>query len=391
LCSGLYSKTHFFLLDFILFRETSEILKVVTEAKKEKSEVIIMFDYKPERSNEVLTFDEIGSVSSEFEAFKPYPKYSWEKGKRNPPKSKDVWKIVVPKTAPRIGQLPQIIENMMKMTWKYSEPSAGAQRGNVIMGMRGGIAPSFVQNQTYHSQVRPTKPAIYTTLPNNSAIASDWKVFQQIERTNAVTFRGDSRPPQVVINQCNGFNPPITRTDRYYLENNIFDHFQYYLQNRYQRPLAKSDFLRAIDSVVPTEEDKKLLVDYMMWRKITEREAVHLGRMVEQECLKGYISTARAIDSAVMFGTRYNHQTGWVYLTIVHGGFVVPWEKTAIWGSEEAEIAQWGPIPAERIVGFARFTARGFLDSSIYIRRSFRKSEPDAFETMFKVFSGKTP
>jgi hypothetical protein len=350
-----------------------------------------MFEYKPDRSNEILGLDEIGSVSSDFEAFKPYPRYSWEKGKRNPPQSKDVWKIVVPKTAPPIGRLPQIIENVLKSTWKYSEPKAGAQRGPVMMGTRGGAVPGFVQNQTYQPQVRPTTGKIFSTFPNNSVIASDWKLFEQIERTNAVTFRGDTRPPQSVINTFGGFTPPNSRTDRFYLENGIFNNFQQYLDRRFQRPLSKEDFLRAVDSSLPNDTDKKILVDYMMWRKIMEREQMHLGRMVENECLKGYISTSRSIDSSIQFGTNLNKQTGWVYLTIVHAGFIIPWGMNAFWGSGEAEVAQWGPIPSERIVGFARFTKWGILDSSIYIRRSFRKSEPHAFEQMFKVFSGKTP
>ena len=352
-----------------------------------------MFEYKPDRSDEILPYDQIGSISSDFEGFKPNPKYGWGRGKRLLPKghTKDVWKIVVPKTAPPIGRLPQIIENMLKMTWKFSEPSAGAQRGNAMAGTHRGNVAASVQTQTYHPQVRPVKPAIYSTFPNSSAIASDWKLFEQIERTNAVTFRGDSRPPQDVINTFGGFNPPITRTDRYYLENDIFDKFSDYLNRRFNRPLSKADFLRAVDSSLPNEADKKILIDYMMWRNITEREQMHLGRMVEQECLKGYISTSRAIESSIQFGTRHNKQAGWVYLNVVHAGFIVPWGSTSLWGSEEAEIAQWGPIPSERIVGFARFSAGGLLDSDIYIRRSFRKREPEAFEKTFNIFSGKTP
>ena len=190
------------------------------------------------------------------------------------------------------------------------------------------------------------------------------------------------------------------QTDRYYLENNIFDAFAKYLDERYKRTLTKNDFLRAVDASAPSSDDKKLLVDYMMWRKISEGESMHLGRMVANECLKGYISTSRALDTAIQFGTRHNSQPGWVYITVVHGGFVVPFSASGngvVWGSGEAEVAQWGPIPGERIVGFAHFSRVNFPngktrwapDSPIWVRRTFRKAETKAFETVFNIMSGK--
>ena len=193
-----------------------------------------------------------------------------------------------------------------------------------------------------------------------------------------------------MIGRQNGVHPPNSRTERYYLENNIYGAFDGYSQRRFQRPVDKADFIRAVDSAVPNQDDQRLLVDYMMWRKIVEREAVHLGRMVENECLKGYISTSRAIDSSTFFGTAYHTKPGWLYLTVVHGGFVVPFGDKHYWGTGEAEIAQWGPIPGERIVGFVHLD--GYKpDSEIYIRRTFRKEEPKAFEEMFNIMSGKTP
>lgn len=347
-----------------------------------------MFDYKPKSAAfDNSLNDAIGWLATEFEAFQPSPKYPWN-ARRQP--SKDAWPIVVPRTAPPIGNLPKIIEDLVKATWKFAEPKAGAARGNIIMGTRGAAMPNDFANQTYHAQVRPTTPVIKTTFPVDTPIASDWNVFNQLKRTNAVTFRGDTRPPIEVITKQNGFNPPNSRTDRYYLENNIFNAFASYLNRRFQRPLDKTDFLRAVDSTIPMPSDQKLLVDYMMWRKITEHEAVHLGRMVENECLKGYISTARAIDTSISFGTAFNSKPGWLYLNVVHGGFVVPWGQTSIWGTEEAEIAQWGSIPGDRIVGFVHLD-RFRPDSAIFIRRSFRKNEPKAFEYMFNVMSGMTP
>jgi hypothetical protein len=58
-------------------------------------------------------------------------------------------------------------------------------------------------------------------------------------------------------------------------------------------------------------------------------------------CLEGFISTARAIGTAITFGTNFYQQPGWLHVTVVHGGFVVPFNKANVWGTDEAEIAQW--------------------------------------------------
>ena len=54
------------------------------------------------------------------------------------------------------------------------------------------------------------------------------------------------------------------------------------------------------------------------------------------------------------------------------------------------QATQWGAVPAEQIVGFVHLD-RYQPDSPIFIRRSFRKNEPQAFEYMFNVMSGMTP
>lgn len=346
-----------------------------------------MPSYKPATYDDAWQRD-FGYLLADFEAFEPNPNYKFPR----PPPSKDAWKIMKPKHAPAIPALPAMIERVIASSWKIAEPAAGASRNTrgIIMGDRGGVRPSAVPVQQYHAQVRPTTPNINTSFPTKTSIAADWFVFRDIERTNAVAFRGDTRPPLEVIYKCGGFGPPISRPDRYYLENNVFDAFGSYLKRRYGCALSKSDFLRALDTAAPSEADKRLLVDYMMWRKICEREAFHMGRMVENECLKGYVSTSRAIDSSTGFGTAYNSKPGWLYVVIVHAGFIVPWGKKAYWGSEEAEIAQWGPIPAERVVACVhlnRFNPEG----PIFVRRSFRKKESKACDYMFDVMSGMTP
>lgn len=343
-----------------------------------------MFDYKPKKAD-LHGFDAspMGWLLTEFEAFEPNPKYSFSH--RTMP-SKDAWPIVVPKLAPPVGKLPDIMERVIASTWKHTEPSTGVSRGDVVIGTR---KTNIKPDAQFHPMVRPTTPNIGTTHPTKSTIAGDWNLLTQLQRTNAVTFRGDTRPPADIF-RAGGFNPPNTRQDRYYLENGVFYAFESYLKRRFQRDLKLDDFLRAVDSGGLNPADKKVLIDYMMWRKILEREAMHLGRMVENECLKGYISTARAIDTSIAFATGFHAKPGWLYLTIVQGGFIVPFGKKQHWGTEEAEIAQWGGIPKERIVGFVH-TGKFAPEGPIFIRKSFRKNEPEAFKKMFNIMSGKVP
>lgn len=332
---------------------------------------------------------DLGWLAAEFEAFAPDTKYG-DKWRAAP--SKDAWDIIEPRTAPPVGHLMPIVERLIKSTWKFAEPARDTPRGDLLIGTRGmpNAMAQAVSNQTYHPQVRPTRANIDSSFPTDTAIASDWEVFHQIERTNAVTFRGDTRTPSEIISRAGGFHPPMSRTDRYYLENGIYYAFKDYLNRRFGRSLESQDFLRAVDSSAPSPEQKSLLIDYLMWRKITEREAVHLGRMVENECLKGYISTARSIDTAISFGTAYNKKPGWLYVTVVHAGFIVPWnERENFWGSREAEIAQWGSIPSERIVGFRHLDGWA-PEGPVFIRRKFRKSEPDAFRKIFNIMCGAT-
>jgi hypothetical protein len=355
-----------------------------------------MFEYKPERSSDILTGNELGGLSSDFEAFKADSKYvqDWKAPKRGYTnlKLKAQWKTVVPKTGPQLGDLPEVMERVIKSTWKFSEPKAGAQRGNHFIGTRGmpqTMANVYYGAQTYNPQVNPLPTGMPG--PNKTAIASDWQLFKQIERTNAVTFRGDSRPPIDVIQTYDGFTPPSSRTDRYYLENNIYRDFKGYLERRYNRPLTKEDFLKAVDAALPSPEQKHLLIDYLMWRQLCDSEAMHLGRMVKDECLKSFISTSTSIDTAIYFGTRYNTVPGYVYVTLVHNGFVIPMEAQHHWVNKESEIAQFGPIPAERIVGFFRVDQWGNQNSPIFVRRSFRKREPEAFKKIFQIMSGRLP
>lgn len=336
-----------------------------------------------------------------FEAFEPNPQYGFKPAQRTGKQVHGMWNFVEPTNAPPVPgykQLPDVFQRVFEKCWKVAEPSA--ERGRFLVGTRGMDFPNqaAVLSQNYRPEVRPSRTNIDTVFPNKDAIASDWSQMQSIERKNAVAFRGDGRSPQEVIVKCNGFTPPITRTDDNYLydsDRSVFVYFNDYLQRRYNRKITKAEFLAAVKNGAPFLNDKKLLIEYTRWRALLQRESAHLGRMVENEVDKGWISCSKSIDSSRAFACDTYNRPGWLYLVVVHGGFVVPDEmskkKTVIWGSGEAEIAQWGGVPAERIVGFTHVAQTSIPDGPIFIRRSFRHSEPKAFEHMFNVMSGWVP
>lgn len=335
-------------------------------------------------------------VNFKFESFAQNPAYDWTK--RAAVRDMSDWPLIEPRSAPKVGKkLPLLIERMIESTWQFAEPADMKARGSsLVIGQRGQSKVELQQRRTYREQVRPTRdgeiggPGLTVKTPSKTAIASDWKVFEQLDRKNAVTFRGDTRKPWDVIFKGDGFHPPNSRTDEAYIDN-IYAEFESYLQRRYGRRLTKEAFMKAFNKEAAMPQEQRTLTDYLMWRKIVEREAVHLGRMVENECLKGYISTSRSIDRACYFGTNYWKKPGWLYITVVHDGFVVPNGLSETWGTTEGEVAQWGPIPAKRIVGFMRLESGGQPTGPIYARRRFRSDEPKAFAAVFDIMSGKGP
>jgi hypothetical protein len=330
-----------------------------------------------------------------FDAIEQNPQWVWKTRKR--PRDFFAWETIVPRSAPPVGkELPLLVQKMIASTWQFAEPADMKARGSsLVIGTRGQTKAELQQRRTYREQVRPTERKMPVDSLNETAIASDWKVFEQLARTNAVTFRGDTRPPVDVIVNCGGFHPPNSRTDRAYLENNVFEAFAFYLNARYGRTLTLAQFLKVVNKEAGTPREQRSLVDYAMWRKITEREAMHLGRMTENECMKGYISTSRSIDVACDFATQHlkpRRTPGWVYVTLVLDGFVVPLKaEHVLWGTVEAEVAQWGPVTSERILGFRHVDPTDGLDGPIYIRREFRMHDPRAFDETFEVLSGKGP
>ena len=131
------------------------------------------------------------------------------------------------------------------------------------------------------------------------------------------------------------------------------------------------------------------MINFCMWRALADREAMHVGRMLASEALKGYVSTTRAANVAKGFANR-GYKGGWVYLTLVKGGFVIPEKKKHLWTSiyGEQEIALPGPLAWSDVYGFRQVGTDGKFVGPIYFRMDFFSKHKDSCKQAHDIFSG---
>lgn len=342
------------------------------------------------------------SIKLEFDMFHPCSDYDYTT--RRPNAQKDKWPVTEPATAPKVAkQIDVLMDKMVKAKWVFAEPSAGALRGSAspgqnranppTIGTRGGPAPQG-GGAGYNPAARPTPSIMGVQQADTKAIATDWWFSNFIQRTNAVTFRGDKRDPATLF-ENGGFKPPNSRTDASYQDNQIAESFTSYMLRRYGKQLSPEQTARfgaVLRGENVTDEEKELLYCYAMWKRLLDKEASHLGRMVDNEFMKGFISTSKSLDTAATFAA-FKNTPGWVYVTVVHSGYMVPKSgvTTETWATQESEIAQFGPIPWARIVGFRKYDATPMPTSPIFLRRSFFAQEPEACACIYEFLSGKMP
>src|SRR5262249_17961947 len=142
---------------------------------------------------------------------------------------------------------------------------------------------------------RPTR-AVDASKPLYGNAATDWKKIRELDRVNAYVFRGDKRRP-TDIRAAGGFFPPSSRTDDAYLSV-IADRFIGYIKSRFGKDVVADDVIRYIKGQGPAG---KVFVEYEIWRAILDSEKFHIGRMVADEFLRGYISTSRNVRTALGF------------------------------------------------------------------------------------------
>ena len=232
-------------------------------------------------------------------------------------------------------------------------------------------------------------------------VAKDWHLAKDLERINAYTFRGDSREPHQIM-KMGGFTPNSSRNDDAYLKNTIYPLFIGYMRRRFGIPVTdlvdQETFMDAVKSVIPSPIHRAWWTEYVIWRALEDSEKLHVGRMVAYEGLKGYTSTTRAVSVAKAFSVGNASpgvKVGWVYVTLIEGGIVVPDSGKHVWTQlfGEQEIAFPGTVPWSKIYGFRQVTReignKFTPDQPLFLRKGFREQDAEAFKVCYELLSGK--
>ncbi|HEV2521000.1 MAG TPA: hypothetical protein VGT24_01355 [Candidatus Acidoferrales bacterium] len=225
-----------------------------------------------------------------------------------------------------------------------------------------------------------------------NGVANDWTLMTRLERISAYTFRGDTRNPDQ-IKAAGGFFPPSTRTDDAFLKKKVYEFFKTYMMRRWQidigTRMTPDEFQAMVKATTKGGDNEDLWYQYTIWRAVAKTEELHLGRMLAEETLKGYVSTSRAVGVAKGFAG----SAGWVYVVRVSGGIVVP-EKgdghpwTKIFG--EQEIAYPGALKWDAVMGFRKITNYKFTPNEpLYLRKALQNEDRKAFEACYDLLSGK--
>lgn len=295
------------------------------------------------------------------------------------------------------------MQRMLDHAWKAANPSEGAARAGFQMGGHRQASPPKQPAPAYQKINTPATigkadRTVHAGQVGSGAIhlqnafARDWGLHKNFKRVRAYTFRGDKREPDT-IRKANGFNPPITRADDWYMENVVHKQFSRWLKDRAGIDLAWPQFKQCIHAAAPDPSTKEAVWHYGIWRMLVEQEQFHLGRMLAEEALKGFISTTRAVTVAKGYASN-STTAGWVYVTRVDGGYVVPDQARHQWTTifGEQEIAMPGSVPWENVMGFRQVAMGGFANKftgPIYLRDGFVGAEPEAAEKVYKLLSGK--
>jgi hypothetical protein len=280
---------------------------------------------------------------------------------------------------------------------------AGARTGH-IPGLKnalancsspaGTLAGIESRNADYRKQVHPLSALAVKPQPHlRSIVPTDWGVTRQLPRISAYAFRGDKRGPQE-LKSHGGFQPPITRTDQHYVDEVVYPQFNSYMKRRFGFPqdIPKDVFARAYQKTCSSPDDRIVMHNFCLWRSMVENEAYHIGRMLANETLKGYISTTRSVTVAKGFAFG-NGGPGWVYVLQLCGGFLIDqvgklaeeWVK--LW--TEQEIAFPRPVPWDLVFACRATGPTGKFSGPIYMRRGFAGRNAKAYNEVFELLSGK--
>lgn len=317
------------------------------------------------------------------------PGYKQYEGKRELRIIKSILHIDVP-------PLQQDLVELLKHIWTAGVAHTAARQEKFLGRHRqGGAVPEiFDDADPYTAIANPAQspPGKRDAVAHLDGIARDWTHQLDIERVVGYCFRGENRPIAVPYGPLKqgGFHPPCTRQDDAYLKDTVSPEFKAYLTRRFHWDDAfRIPFDKFKDALNQSMDPAKraLFMEYSTWRAILNAEEMHLGRMIANQLLKGYISTSRSATVAKGFaGT-----DGWVYCLLVKGGYLVPTKGMDQWTKVfgEQEVAFPGSIPWSDVFGFRQVDDKGFFQGPVYLRFDFGVFDQEAAETVYKLLSGK--
>ncbi|WP_321470547.1 hypothetical protein [uncultured Paludibaculum sp.] len=290
--------------------------------------------------------------------------------------------------------IPAKLKELIDHCWKLGSVSQAAPRSHVQMGMGRVNALQQAQNSwkpadiIAANRIKENGRYVKEVSPVNAykTIAQDWKLTEQLERVNAYTFRGDSRNPRAV-EADGGFHPPVSRTDKAYVETVVYPMFNGYMKRRFGMEIPIDQFHRIYHQTVTFPKDQMAMKTFFAWRALVDIESHHIARMMSSEILKNYISTSKDVGVAKNFTKA---KGGWIYVTLVRGGFHLTSDHQ--WGQgqrvSEQEIALPGSLPWTDIFGF-RQCVGCLLVGPLYLRQGFGTRNPSAHRQVFELMSNK--
>lgn len=123
--------------------------------------------------------------------------------------------------------------------------------------------------------------------------------------------------------------------------------------------------------------------------------ALDLDEYVQNEFMGGFVSVSRSVMVAKSFacgrGGNASGREGWVYVCFVEGAFSMPLKGThPLAKKQEFELAMPGMLEWEDVAGWRKVAVDGKFTGPVYLRHSLLKSDPTAFEQLYRILSGKS-
>ncbi len=288
-------------------------------------------------------------------------------------------------------EFPQQLDDFLNHIWQSARANTARPQKLFLAAHRGKPVPDILPDP-YTSRLHNPAPIPPVQKPQQvqhlHGIAKDWSLMEQIDVVKAYTFRGETsfRAPQDVKAR-GGFHPPSTRDDDDYLNppnGKVYLAFVDYMKRVHNQTINEQDYTAAIRLRSP--RFKQLFHHYSLWCELLKAEELHLGRMLANELLKGYISTTKSVNVAKGFAGA----SGWVYCVLVRGGYHVPEkgksEWTAIFG--EQEIAFPGFIPWKDVYAFRQVKMSKFT-GPLWMRAGSGYWMPNTIQKVYELLSGK--